>query len=136
LAPDASPDPDQAVRLAELAVNAEPNWAHNLHTLGLAHYRSGQLDEAIRRFNDSIAANPRWSGQVVNWLGLALAHHRLGQIEEARYWYNQAVTWIDRVAPKGNRESPAPPPDVHEHEWLASRLLRREAETLLELKAR
>jgi tetratricopeptide (TPR) repeat protein len=132
LAPGATPDPAQAVRLAELAVSAEPNWAHNLHTLGLAQYRAGKFDEAIRKFHESIAASPEWTGNIVNWLGLALAYHRQGQTDEARHWFEKALRWIDQVAPDGDRESPTPPQDVHDHEWLASRLLRREAEALLE----
>jgi serine/threonine protein kinase/tetratricopeptide (TPR) repeat protein len=131
LAPGSTPDPVQAVRLAELAVEAEPKWAHNLHTLGLAHYRAGQLDQAVQRFHEAIEVNPEWTGQVVNWLGLTLAYHRQGQTNEARRWFEKALEWIDRVAPNGNRESLTAPSDVHDHEWLASRLLRREAETLL-----
>ncbi|HEX5105722.1 MAG TPA: tetratricopeptide repeat protein, partial [Pirellulaceae bacterium] len=133
LAPHATPDPAQAVRLAELAVSAEPKWAHNLHTLGLAHYRAGQFEEAVRRFHEAIDANPGWTGQVVNWLGLALAYHCQGQTDEARRWYDKALEWIDRVAPNGNRDSLTPPPGVHDHEWLASRLLRREAELLMKV---
>src|SRR5262249_3235753 len=59
LAPDAVPDPDQVLQLAEEAVRAERD-SHELHTLGLAHYRAGRHDESIKLFHESMKADARW----------------------------------------------------------------------------
>ena len=47
---------------------------------------------------------------MLNWLTLAMVHHRLGQSDDAHAWLDKAV---------------------HEHDWLACAVLRREAEELL-----
>jgi WD40 repeat protein/tetratricopeptide (TPR) repeat protein len=122
------PDAAEAVRLAEQARTADPQSAWYLHTLGLAHYRAGHFDEAVQWFEESSKTGPSWSGQVVNWLGLALAQHRRGRTEEGAAWLDRAARWIDqeRTAHGANG-----PPSLPEHDWLACQLLRREAETLL-----
>jgi tetratricopeptide (TPR) repeat protein len=130
LAPAAVPDPQRPVRLAAGAVSADRKAGRYLHTLGLAHYRAGEFDAAVRRLQESEKVDPRWDGRVVNWLGLALAHHHLGHAEEARRWLDKAVTWIDkhtRPAPEGG----AVPLPLHPHNWLPCLILRGEAEALL-----
>jgi serine/threonine protein kinase/Flp pilus assembly protein TadD len=92
LAPDAVPDPTRLVRIAERAVRADP-LPHHLHTLGLAHYRAGRFDEAIRQLNKSVEGN--WNANAANWLVLAMAHQRLGQSDEARKWFDRAVRWME-----------------------------------------
>jgi lipopolysaccharide biosynthesis regulator YciM len=136
LGPNASDDPAGVVGLAGQAVADDPKCPWYLHTLGMAHYRAGEFDRAIQRLRESNDAEPAWSANVVNWLGLAMGYHHLGQAEEARKWLDKAVKWIDEAAaksPKGTRG--AIPGLDSSHDWLACHVLRREAETLLTSKA-
>jgi Flp pilus assembly protein TadD len=117
LAPGAVPDPGVPVGLGERAVEAEPKLARHLHGLGLAHYRAGQFGPAIRRLNESLAADPAWRAQVLNRYALALAYQADGQGDEARKWYGQAAR--------------TRPPPLQSHDALAYLILRREADQLL-----
>src|SRR5262249_12907433 len=108
----------------------EPRAAWYLHTLGLAHYRAGQFDEAVRRLQESTALTPAWAADVDNWLALALAQHRLDHEEEARRWLDKAMEWSDRQSRPADAGSAAPPP-LYWHDELARQLLLREAEALL-----
>jgi tetratricopeptide (TPR) repeat protein len=126
LAPDMVPDPTRLVQLAERAVRADP-VPHNLHALGLAHYRAGQFDEAIEQMHRSIEGN--WNANAANWLVLAMAHQRLGHADEARKWFDQAVRWIDSPGGDALRS-------LHGHDSVACMVLRREAETRLGLRPR
>ncbi|HEV3260827.1 MAG TPA: protein kinase, partial [Gemmataceae bacterium] len=99
------PEPARSVRLANLAVKADPKAPWYLHTLGLAEYRAGRFDQAIQQLQKSMDTDPRWPGQVVNWLVLAMAHHRLGHADEARRWLDKADQWIKKATeelPRGD----------------------------------
>jgi serine/threonine protein kinase/Flp pilus assembly protein TadD len=133
LAPDAVPDPSKLVQIAERAVRAEP-MPHYVHTLGLAHYRDGQFDTAIKQLHKSIEGN--WSANAANWLVLAMAHQRLGHADEARQWFDKAVRWIDNTDREAPRHSVDALQSLHRHDSLACMVLRREAETLLGLRPR
>jgi tetratricopeptide (TPR) repeat protein len=116
-------DPAEGVRLAEQALAAAPRYAWHLHTLALAHYRAGQFEQAVRRLEESMEANPGWAGRVDDWLLLALAHHRLGHAAEVTRWLEKAVYAL----PTGDFfQGP-----IHSHDRLACELLRREAEALM-----
>src|SRR5262249_55689379 len=65
LAPAAVTDPQWPVRRAAQAVAAERAVPWYLHTVGLAHYRAGEFDEAVKRFQESEEANMRWDARVV-----------------------------------------------------------------------
>jgi tetratricopeptide (TPR) repeat protein len=120
------PDATRLVQLAERAVRAEP-LPHHLHALGLAHYRAGQLEEAIKQLHRSIKGN--WNANAANWLVLAMAHQCLGHADEAQKWFDQAVRWIDQPGAGAIRS-------LHGHDYAACLVLRREAETRLGLRAR
>jgi serine/threonine protein kinase/Flp pilus assembly protein TadD len=126
LAPGAVPDPARVVQIAERAVRAE-RAPHHLHTLGLAHYRAGQFDDAIKHLHSSIAG--KWNANAANWLVLAMAHHGSGRIDEAQQWFNLAVRWMDDRGGNALRS-------LHELDTLACMVLRREAETRLGLRLR
>jgi serine/threonine protein kinase/Flp pilus assembly protein TadD len=133
LAPGAAPDPARVVQIAERAVRTEP-VAHHLHALGLAHYRAGQFDEAIKQLQRS--AEGKWNGRVASWLVLAMAHQRLGHADEARRWFDLAVRWIAKNGLEAPGGSVDPLRSLHPHDALACLVLRREAETLLGLQPR
>jgi serine/threonine-protein kinase len=117
LSADSGVAPAEALRLAEAAVRAQRVPWH-LHTLGLAYYRTGQYDLAIRRLQDAsqtVVGPPAMTPN--NWLVLAMAQHRKGQPAEARRWLDAAVR--------------RPVPCMHPHERVAYQILRREAEAML-----
>ena len=115
-------DPAQVVRWGEQAVRSERN-AWFLHTLGLALYRAGQYEQAIKLLEESDRAN--WGQRtLLNWLALALAHHRLGHAAAARRWLDKATAELKRVRDaKPNELADFPITD-----WLEAEVLRREAE--------
>jgi tetratricopeptide (TPR) repeat protein len=136
LTPQASTDLARLEKLAARAAAALPKMAWSRHTLGLASYRAGRFDEAVRQFKDSMQVDPKWQAQPANWLGLALAHHRLGQVAEARRWLDKADRWGE--PDKGGRSSegagnarPRDVYDLHPHDVMACQLLRRELDALM-----
>jgi tetratricopeptide (TPR) repeat protein len=128
LAPDAVADPQAVVQAMTKVVSADRIQVH-LFALGMAHYRAGQWDQAIARFNESIKLDPAWHDTTVqNGLGLALAHYRRGDIEIARQWLKKSVDRLDQ----GEREKGLAvlfPP--HFVDWYTCRILRAEAEALI-----
>ncbi len=57
---------------------------------GLAHYRAGQHEQAIRHLSAAMETYPHWQANALIRLVLAMAHHRLGHAEEARRWLEKA----------------------------------------------
>jgi formylglycine-generating enzyme required for sulfatase activity/Flp pilus assembly protein TadD len=57
---------------------------------GLAHYRAGQHEQAIRVLSVAMETYPHWPANALTRLVLAMAHHRLGHAEEARRWLEKA----------------------------------------------
>src|SRR5205823_3298728 len=103
LAPAASGDLEQLVRLAEGAVRRKPH-AEALHALGLVRYRAGQYAEAIKQLEASAKVEPAWEANALNWTALALCHRRLGHADEARQW-------LDKARPQAEHRKPGQPAD-------------------------
>jgi len=128
LAPDALADQEQAVQIAQQAVDAHPDYAWYLHTLALAHYRRGRYAQAMPLLHESMQ-HADWEPQVVNWLLLAMIHHQLGQPEDAQPWLDKAEQWLEKL----RREAPQEivPTFWNPHDWLSCELLRQEAGSLI-----
>jgi tetratricopeptide (TPR) repeat protein/tRNA A-37 threonylcarbamoyl transferase component Bud32 len=121
---------EQGARWAERAVAAAPNKAWYLHSLALAHYRAGQVDQAVQRVKESQKVAPDWGGPL-NPLLLALCYHARKQQDEALQARRKASEWLDKV----NRDRPSsevglPPAGFSLWDWLEYQVLRREAEQL------
>ena len=91
-----------------------------------------RLDEAVRRFEQSLAVQPDWHNHGLNAYGLALAHHRLGHPDEARRWLDIAEHWLDRLDRTYAVEAPGiltgqPRVAVSFEFWVYAQVLRREA---------
>ncbi len=130
LAPNEVTDAQRLISLAEEAVEGIPSAGHYRHVLGLAQYRAGQFDEAVRNLQRSMESVPKWTGHVCNWFALALAHHRLGQADVARQWFNKAETWMQQTM--GDAPFKSSDFKLHPHDWLAAHLLWREAKSVLD----
>jgi serine/threonine protein kinase/predicted Zn-dependent protease len=91
--------PDPAVdlpRLIELCREAVPSRPVSMpYVLGTAHYRAGQYDEAIRRLQEALAAQPQWPISKLSYPVLAMAHHRLGHETKAREALDEAARILD-----------------------------------------
>jgi tetratricopeptide (TPR) repeat protein len=124
LAPDAGVGSDEIVRLAEEGVAAQANpW--NRHTLALAYYRAGRLDEAAERARQSME-HSAWTGQPLNWLVLAVVDHSRGDSASAKQWLDKAQRAI--------------PQDLFSHEmyfndWVESMVLLKEAQAVMEMES-
>src|SRR5205823_3808746 len=59
--------------------------------VGLAQYRAGRFDDAIRTLTGT-ADLTNWAKA---WVVLAMAHQRLGKTDEARQWLAKAMEWYD-----------------------------------------
>ncbi len=123
LGPDALPDLGQAVRLAELAVGANPNHA-SLNTLGAILYRTGRFEDAIGRLREGMKKDGK-EDVASDWLFLAMAHHRLGHSDEARTSLDKATAAIRQQSPR----DPASAGAVQILEELEVRILLREAQS-------
>ncbi len=126
-APEAVPDLERPVRLAERALASNPkNW-DLVEVLGGTLYRAGRYEEALARLEESARLSQDQQGSVWGCLFRAMAHDRLGHTDEARRWLDQAVGWIEREVPKRPEEN-ARIPSLSWNQRLVYQLLRREAE--------
>jgi tetratricopeptide (TPR) repeat protein len=89
-------DPAFALELAESAVakeSANPNfWS----SLGLAHYRLGHWEEAIRAIEKEFTIAGR--ADTEDLLILAMAHHRRGDRQRAIEEYGQAIAALQKAS--------------------------------------
>jgi len=88
LAPEAVKEPVQVVKLAERA-KAEREKAQYFsvgwltYTLGLAYYRAGDYEQAVRHLQEALR-NYAWGNRDIVYPVLALAYHQLGERDKAR----------------------------------------------------
>jgi tetratricopeptide (TPR) repeat protein len=109
--------------------------ASRLHVLGLAHYRTGQFEQAEHCCRESLEFDPNWPGRILNWLVLAMAHQRLGHADEARTWLAKAVQWRDGLTIGGDKRVAVCPRGLYLTDWLEFHVLLPEAHALGEGKA-
>jgi serine/threonine protein kinase/tetratricopeptide (TPR) repeat protein len=88
-------DPSWAVMLARKAVDLSPKSWRIWNTLGVAHYRAGEWDDAIAALGKAVELqNSGPAGTVdvpINLFPLAMAHVRLGEAAKARAFYDRAM---------------------------------------------
>jgi tetratricopeptide (TPR) repeat protein len=89
--------PDQAVALANRAVEVAPEFAPCWIALGVASFRTGDDKSAVTAFEKVIQL--REGGDSTDWFFLAMAHWRLGNTNQGRNCYAQAVTWMEKNKP-------------------------------------
>jgi WD40 repeat protein len=94
IGPEAPREIGLAVRMARRNVEARPNDSEVRTTYAATLYRSGELDEAIRQFDESLRLN-RNGGMLADWLFLAMASARVGRDADARRWLDKAEKRIE-----------------------------------------
>jgi len=97
-----SDDPDMldasvAVELATRGLKLEPKNTMLPNTLGVAHFRAGNLQDSIDWLTESGARNHGLEG--FDWFFVAMAHWRLGHKDEAHQWHAKAIEWMDTNRP-------------------------------------
>ena len=114
----------QAVIWAELAAG-EPDKAWYTHVAGLAHFRAGNRDKALKWLEQSAATT--WQPEL-NQIALCLVHAQGGDLDKAREYLQQVRGWLKaKEARKQDGYYQVQPTN-----WLELHLLLREAEALLE----
>jgi len=95
-------DPVKALELAKKAMDKEPQPSNVVNTLGVALYRTGNWNEAIKVLERSIERNKvdNKCQNAWNWYFLAMAHWQLGEREKAQVYYKQAVDWMEKKRPR------------------------------------
>jgi tetratricopeptide (TPR) repeat protein len=89
--------PSDAVRNARRATAIQPGRGEYWNTLGAAHYRTGDWDDARDALTRSMKL--RDDGDSFDWFFLALVELKAGKPAEARDWYDKAVARFQRSAP-------------------------------------
>jgi predicted Zn-dependent protease len=93
--PEAAPEADRCLGLAEAAVRVEPGNAAYLGTLGAALLHVGRVREAVDRLAEAVRRHPE-GGEVWSLTYLALARHRLKQPGETKRLLEQAKLRLAR----------------------------------------
>jgi Flp pilus assembly protein TadD len=134
LSPASGVEPVRLIKWAVQSLNQERSSPF-LHALGLAHFRAGEFDEAIKQLEKSnvLEANEKdWNDRAKgqNWLVLAMAHAKAGQPDEARRCLNQGRESAKVAAPP----APGKPCRLPAHDWGALQILLAEAKKVVEGK--
>jgi tetratricopeptide (TPR) repeat protein len=118
-------DPAPLVPLAQSVYDEEANnW--NAQILGMAHYRAGDFDKALRRFEEAL----KLTDWFLFWPAYAMCHHQLGHANEARQWLDKSnelfrhVTETDREPLKVTKEP-------FWQDWAYFEVMRQEANALI-----
>ena len=94
----------RAAALAKEAIEFAPQDVRLWQTLGLAHYRARQWEEAIAALKKVMELDRDERRGALSMFLLAMSHWRLGNKEEARKWYDRAAAWVDKHQPKDGGE--------------------------------
>jgi serine/threonine protein kinase/Flp pilus assembly protein TadD len=143
LKPPADADLDHWVELAGHAAvsRGKGDW-WSLYALGLAQYRAGQHEQAVRSLRESLTADAKeWSVRTLSYPVLAMAHYRLGQVAEARQALAASARvldhWTQEMVQGGDKHwvihlGAAAYWPVPWWDWLEGRLYYREAKLLID----
>ncbi len=85
--------PLRAIELAKDAIDRVPVNARYWNTLGVAHYRADDWQEAITALTNSVTLEGEES--AYDCLFLAMSHWQLGNQTAAREWHQKALRWMD-----------------------------------------
>ena len=89
--------PRDAVRHAQRATVLAPEDGNYWNTLGAACYRAGEWEDAKAAFTRSMALR---TGDSFDWFFLSMVELKLGDAKASRRWYDRAVEWYQRAAPR------------------------------------
>ena len=119
-------NPQQLIEWAEAAV-ARNTQAWTVHVSGLAYFRAGDFERAIEELERSNELEWNKLSIIQNWLVLAMAHSHLRQQQQAWQWLQRANEAMVKVGAGGTSAWS----NTYAPDWLALRLLHRQAEDLI-----
>jgi WD40 repeat protein len=123
LAPEAV-EPRPLLELARAVHAAHPQSdPYGDHLLGMAYYRVGKLDEAIKLLEEIQQTHPNWNKQALNEIALAALHQQKGDTAKHARLLAQAQT---RLGMTGKLAAETPP-RWNWTEWLQAHRLHAEA---------
>src|SRR5207248_7743686 len=67
-----------------------------VNTIGAVYYRGGQLDEALKLFDESVKSQGK-GGYVEDWLFLAMVHQRQGRPEKAKEYFDRLTEEMKKL---------------------------------------
>jgi tetratricopeptide (TPR) repeat protein len=91
----------EAIRFAELAVEADPDVADYWTTLGMAKYKAEDFFGATEAIEKGISIRGEPNG--IDAFVFAISKWQLGNQDEARKWYHQAVGWTESYKPSDDQ---------------------------------
>jgi serine/threonine protein kinase/tetratricopeptide (TPR) repeat protein len=122
-------EPARLIAWAKQALEgSRPAWY--LHALGLARYRAGDFEAAIKQLEQSNGTAWTDIAKGQNWLVLAMAHAKAGRPDDARRCLEEGRQRTKKAAPP----APGKPTPVYSGDWGALQILLAEAEALVEGK--
>ncbi|HZN64654.1 MAG TPA: protein kinase, partial [Tepidisphaeraceae bacterium] len=141
---DSEPDKDidPLVGLAARAAGSRPGMWFCFYVLGIAEYRAGHYEQAVRRLKESLSGSPVESPRALSYPVLAMAHHRRGETAEARKALDSAAATIESWTQLMYQEAVGSRWVLHRGavavwpvawwDWLECRLYYREAKLLID----
>jgi tetratricopeptide (TPR) repeat protein len=118
-------DPKRVIQWARLAAESATLSWHS-HVLGVAYYRAGDYQEALRWLDDSLE-RPWDMGRPLNQFAMAMTHRRLGHRERASALLEQSMRTYEAM--ESGRVDGAFP-GVFAGDWMSIQIYRHEAEAL------
>jgi tetratricopeptide (TPR) repeat protein/serine/threonine protein kinase len=90
-------NPAEAMKLARKSIELAPRHGPSLRTLGVAQYRAGDWQAAVKTLEQSLQlqGDNSW-----DFFFLSMAHWQLGDKTEARKWYDKALAWMEKNQPQ------------------------------------
>jgi WD40 repeat protein/tetratricopeptide (TPR) repeat protein len=122
LDPAGGPNPNRAVRLAEQALEEDPNDADRLNTLAAILCRARRLNDAKARLDQALKQRED-DGTIEDHLLLALVEQQRSHADEARKWLDKASRQMDQQGKTAEY--------VAWRQRVEQQMLRREVEDLL-----
>ena len=101
----------------------------SFYTAGIALYRAGRYEEAIRRLEEALS-DDRWRANAIVYPALAMAYQRTGKAEEARKAFEASRQQIDEWTSAIQR-GPVGRMPIPWFDWIECLILHREASLLL-----
>jgi tetratricopeptide (TPR) repeat protein len=97
--------PAEAVELAQSLIHQDDKSASRWTTLGAAHYRAGNYDDAVKALETALKISPPNDSR--QWIFLAMAESKRGNKTQARQWYDLAAAWMEKNEDRVNANSKA-----------------------------
>ncbi|MGD9636800.1 MAG: protein kinase [Pirellulales bacterium] len=91
-------DAQLAIKFSKRAIALVPTAGDIWNTLGVAEYRAGNWNAAIKALEKSTELSG--DENAIDWFFLSMAYQQLGHHDEARQLYEQAVEWMERNQPQ------------------------------------